>query len=248
MDAGDTPTPPPPGSDPLSGEEVRRATFPQALRGYDREAVHDMLDRVADWMEGKGSAASSAAPGMREELAKVGEKTAGILTAAEEAARNLRDEAAQYAERLRADADDEARKARLNASQKMDEMIADAEAKAQRIIDDAIARRRQLNQAISSLVDRRDEIAADATRLAEELLAAVEGLRAPQAAHEPGEPESDEVLVEEPESDEVAVDEPDSEEAEVDEPDPEATQVHEQPPTLLVDPDAEDETPPGPPR
>ncbi len=136
---------------------------------------------------------------MREELAKVGEKTAGILTAAEEAARNLRDEAAEYAERLRADADDEARKARLNASQKMDEMIADAEAKAQGIIDDAIARRRQLNQAISSLVDRRDEIAADATRLAEELLAAVEGLRTAAAPlTSPAEPESDEVLVEEP--------------------------------------------------
>lgn len=244
MEGADTPTPPPSGRDPLSGEEVRRATFPQALRGYDREAVHDMLDRVADWMEGKGSAVSSAAPGMREELAKVGERTAGILTAAEDAARNLRDEAAQYAERLRADADDEARKARLNASQRMDEMIADAEAKAQGIIDDAIARRRQLNLAISSLVDRRDEIAADATRLAEELLAAVEGLRPPRPAPEPVEPESDEVLVEEPESDEIALGEPESEEAEVDEPDPEATEVHEQPPTLLVDPDAEDETPP----
>ena len=42
----------------------------------------------------------------------------------------------------------------------MDEMIAEAEAKSQRIIDDAVARRRQLNQAISSLLERRDEIAA----------------------------------------------------------------------------------------
>ena len=63
------------------------------LRGYDRDAVHDMLDRVADWMEGKAGAVSSAAPGVREEIAKVGERTAGILTAAEEAAANLRDEA-----------------------------------------------------------------------------------------------------------------------------------------------------------
>jgi len=248
MEGADTPTPPPSGRDHLSGEEVRRATFPQALRGYDREAVHDMLDRVADWMEGKGSSISSAAPGMREELAKVGEKTAGILTAAEEAARNLRDEAAEYAERLRADAEDESRKARLNASQRMDEMIAEAEAKAQGIIDEAIARRRQLNLAIASLVDRRDEIAADATRLAEELLAAVEGLRPPQAAPGPAEPESGEVALEE-ESDEVTLEDPDAEETEDHEPDPDETQVHEQPPTLLVDPDAEDETPPrGTPR
>ena len=211
MEAGETPTPPPTqpaGADPLSGEDVRRATFPQALRGYDRQAVHDMLDRVADWMEGKAGAVSSATPAMRDELAKVGERTAGILTAAEEAARNLREEASEYAERLRADTEDESRKARLNASQKMDEMVGAAEAKSQKIIDDAIARRRQLNIAISSLIDRRDEIAAEATRLAEELLAAVEEIRSPGRDEEVAEPESEEG------------------------------------PTLLVDPDAEDETPP----
>jgi len=237
VEAGQTPTPPPTqpaGGDPLSGEEVRRATFPQALRGYDRQAVHDMLDRVADWMEGKAGAVSSATPAMRDELARVGEKTAGILTAAEEAARNLREEATEYAERLRADADDETRKARLNASQKMDEMVAEAEAKAQKIINDAVARRRQLNVAISSLIDRRDEIAADATRLAEELLGAVEALRGPGHGDEP--------VGEDP-----AADEPESVEEEIVEPEPEKNVVEpesEEAPTLLVDPDAEDETPP----
>ena len=241
---GPTPTPPPrPGGDPLSGEEVRRATFPQALRGYDRQAVHDLLDRVADWMEGGAGAVSNAAPGVRDEIAKVGERTAGILNAAEDAAGKLRDEAVEYAERLRADAEDESRKARLNASQKMDEMIADAETKSQKIIDDAISRRRQLNLAISSLLDRRDEIAADATRLAEELLSAVEDLRSPSRGGEPvdaepsnrhrralqmAEPESAEEEVVEPESAEEEILEPESEEA----------------PVLLVDPDAEDETPP----
>jgi DivIVA domain-containing protein len=248
MEAGDTPTPiPPSGGDPISGEEVRRATFPQALRGYDRQAVHDMLDRVADWMEGKATTVSSATPGMREELAKVGERTAGILTAAEEAAQNLRDEAIEYAERLRADAEDESRKARLNASQKMDEMVAEAETKAQAIIDDAIARRRQLNLAISSLIDRRDEIAADATRLAEELLGAVEELRTPGSSPESEnevepapdpEPESGEEGILEPESGEEEILEPESAEEEVLEPESRET------PTLLVDPDAEDETPP----
>jgi DivIVA domain-containing protein len=261
MEAGntqDTPTPrpaPPRGEDPLSGEEVRRATFPQALRGYDRQAVHDMLDRVADWMEGKAGAVSSAAPGVREEIAKVGEKTASILNAAEDAARNLREEAAEYAARLRADVEDEARKTRLNAGQRTDEMIAEADEKSKRIIDEAIARRRQLNLAISSLIDRRDEIAADATRLAEELLAAVEELRSPAVAGEPAsdggetapeavpdlpapEPESAEEEILEPESAEEDVFEPESEEEEVFEPE------SEEAPTLLVDPDAEDEIPP----
>lgn len=238
MEAGDTPTPPG-GDERLSGEEVRRATFPQALRGYDREAVHDMLERVADWMEGKAQTVSSATPGMREEIAKVGERTAGILTAAEEAARNLRDEAVEYADRLRTDTEDEARKARLNASQRMDELVAEAEAKAQGIIDDAIARRRQLNLAISSLIDRRDEIAADATRLAEELLGAVEDLRSSDRGDEPAdaEPESAEDEIFEPEPSEEEVLEPESGEEEI-------IDHGSEKPTLLVDPDAEDETPP----
>jgi DivIVA domain-containing protein len=238
---GPTPTPPPrPGGDPLSGEEVRRATFPQALRGYDRQAVHDLLERVADWMEGGAGAVSNAAPGVRDEIAKVGERTAGILNAAEDAAGKLRDEAVAYAERLRADAEDESRKARLNASQKMDEMIADAEAKSQKIIDDAVSRRRQLNLAISSLLDRRDEIAEDATRLAEELLSAVEDLRSPSRDDEPvdAEPVDDEQALAEPESAEEEVVEPESAEEEILEPE------SEEAPTLLVDPDAEDETPP----
>ncbi len=243
MEAADTPTPTPPpraGGDPLSGEEVRRATFPQALRGYDRQAVHDMLDRVADWMEGGAGAVSSAAPGVRDEIAKLGERTAGILNAAEDASRKLRDEAVEYAERLRADAEDESRKARLNASQRMDEMIAEAETKSQKIVDDAIARRRQLNLAISSLIVRRDEIAADATRLAEELLSAVEDLRSPSRGGEPDEEEpiDDEPAVAEPESAEEEVVEPESAEEEILEPE------SEEAPVLLVDPDAEDETPP----
>ncbi len=229
----------------------------------------------------------------------MGERTAGILTAAEEAAANLRDEAKHYArEDSRADADDESRKARLNASQRMDEMIADAEAKSQRIIDDAVARRRQLNQAISSLIERRDEIAADATRLAEELMEAVEALRSPGMRDDAGriregcrgtsfrgagvrdrdraraQVEEIEVPEPEPTSDEIAMDEPESEqpdseetalfdvESEADdegtiEEDSEETEIYEPdtsdlpqgPSKLLVDPDAEDETPPhGSPR
>lgn len=237
----------------MSGEDVRGATFPQALRGYDRQAVHDLLDRVADWMEGKAGAVSSSAPAMRDELAKVGEKTAGILTAAEEAARSLRDEAVEYAERLRADAEEEARKSRLNASQKMDEMIAQAEEKAQRIIDDAVAQRRHLNQAISSLIERREEIAADASRLAEELLEAVEDLRKPGSGNggageesagdsdgeegptSSGDEDSGEHRIEEQET--QVHPGPESEETEAYEADGSKSGRR---PTLLVDPDEED--------
>ncbi|HYH60376.1 MAG TPA: DivIVA domain-containing protein, partial [Solirubrobacterales bacterium] len=245
MESSETPKPPA-GDSHLSSGQVRRATFPQVLRGYDRDAVHDLLDRVADWMEGKGDSDAGATPAVRDEIAKVGERTAGILTAAEEAAANLRDEAKHYAVKIRADADEEVRKARLNASQRMDEMVADAEGKAQRIIDDAVARRRQLNQAISSLLERRDEIASEAARLADELMEAVDALRSPDTRDAPVEPEkvtapqssaagsaplpepepdSDEVAVPEPEptSDEIAIVEPESEEQPIEELDPEET-------------------------
>ena len=204
----------------MSGEEVRRATFPQALRGYDRDAVHDMLDRVADWMEGKASAVSGATPGMREELAKVGERTAGILTAAEEAASKLREEASEYADRVRSDAEDESRTARLNASQRMDEMVAEAEAKAKRIIDDAVARRRQLNQAISSLLERRDEIADEAAKLADELIHAVGALRTPDSREASNELESDEIVGSREESSDDLVAEPAPEETKAIDPEP----------------------------
>ena len=161
--------------EPVSSHELRQASFPQALRGYDRESVHAFLERVADWIEGAGA---SAGPANRaqSEFAKVGERTAGILTAAEEAASKLRSEAEAYAERLRASAQEESRKATLTASQRADELIAEAEGKAERIIDEAIARRRGLNQAVSSLLERRDEIAAEAQRLADDLLDAVDFL------------------------------------------------------------------------
>ena len=33
----------------IDAEQLRKATFPQAIRGYDRDAVHELLDRVADF-------------------------------------------------------------------------------------------------------------------------------------------------------------------------------------------------------
>jgi len=211
------PTTPPSGNRPLSARELRRATFPQVLRGYDREAVHALLDRVAEWVEQGAGQAGERAPAMREELAKVGERTAGILTAAEEAAQSMLEEATEYAQRLRAEAEDEARGARLNSGQRMDEMVAAAEAKAERMMEDAIARRRGLNQAISSLIERRDEIANDVVRLGEELLDAVDALR------EADPPEEDDVARED---DGAGEDDDESPEAEL-EPDPEATELEQ---------------------
>ncbi len=174
-------------TDQVSGEEVRGATFPQVLRGYDRGAVHAFLSKIADRVENGANPVARAAPAaIKDELAKVGQRTAGILTAAEDVAANLRDEAKEYGERLRAGAEDEARRALLGASQKADEIVAAAEARGNQIIDEAIARRRDLNDAIADLLDRRDEIANEAMRVADDLAAAVEALRSSNPDNDDG--------------------------------------------------------------
>jgi DivIVA domain-containing protein len=202
--------------DALDGATFREASFPLALRGYDRQAVHAFLDRIADWLDEQGAPAAEAR--LTSEFAKVGERTSGILTAAEEAAAKLRSDAKEYAERLRGEAADEARKVRLNASQKSDELISDAQEKADRIIEDAVARRSTLNRAVASLMERRDEIADEAQRLADELLAAVEAIRSDRPADD---------VVEPPQAEEPEEPTPGEETAQADE---EGTAFYEQAP------------------
>ena len=171
-----------PTAESLNSTTFREASFPIALGGYNRAAVHAFLDRVADWLDQRGSTAAAAPSDLTSEFAKVGERTSGILTAAEEAAAKLRADAKEYVERLRADVEEEARMARLSASQKADEIVADAEAKAERMIEEALARRRRLNQAVSTLAERRDEITGQVAQLADELTAAVESIRSDERA------------------------------------------------------------------
>ena len=163
---------------PPSGERLRRATFPRAFQGYDRDAVHAFLDEVAEWMDRSAVGGVPGTPNVRRELERVGEQTAGILTAAEEAATKLKAEATEYAKSLRQATDEETRRAKVETNRKAEQLIAEAEAKAGRIVDEAVARRRRLNQAITSLLERRDEIAEEAQRLADALLHAVDALRA----------------------------------------------------------------------
>ena len=167
-------------TDVPSGADLRHASFPQAFKGYDREAVHAFLNRIADWIDTGGAGVLPGVPDVKRELERVGERTAGILTAAEEAAAKVRSEAGEYAASMREGAAEETRRAQIEAGRKAEELVAEAESKAERIVDEAIARRRRLNQAITSLLERRDEIAAEVQTLADDLLGAVDQLRAEQ--------------------------------------------------------------------
>ena len=101
-------------------------------------------------------------------------------TAADEYAAKARKEADEYsvrtrkaadtyADQTRSAADADARQARAEADQKSREAIAAGEAKAQRIIDEGVRRRRDVEAVIADLVERRDQVIADATSLANDL-------------------------------------------------------------------------------
>jgi DivIVA domain-containing protein len=89
-------------------DRIRGATFPLARRGYDKREVERFLGKLADWLE-HGGDDESRSELVKRELDRVVQKTGGILTAAEEAAEELRADAARDAEelgsRVRAEAD-----------------------------------------------------------------------------------------------------------------------------------------------
>ncbi len=100
--------------DETSLERIRKASFPQVRRGYDKREVEKFLNRLADWLEtGGGDQARSDT--VRKELEKVGERTGSILAEAEESAQQIRGEAEQEAEGLKTGARAEADQARKDA-------------------------------------------------------------------------------------------------------------------------------------
>ena len=159
--------------------EIRRASFVASRRGFDRDQVHRFLGGVADWLEGLGLGDPDHGE-LRRELAWVGERTSEIIAQAEETARELRekavaeaeqlrDEATEEAERVRSEVDEDARRSRLESSRLAEEMISAAESQAETLFEEAARRRQDLQTLIADLIERRDEILADGSRLAEEL-------------------------------------------------------------------------------
>ena len=159
--------------------EIRKASFENSRKGYDKAQVRHYLEAVADWLEGLGLGDADRGE-MRRELAWVGERTSEILTKAEETASELREQgeseatklradAESASERLRAEADEETRRVRLEAVTEAEQTVADAERRAEAIIEEATRRRQDLQALIGDLLVRRDEIVADGVRLADEL-------------------------------------------------------------------------------
>jgi DivIVA domain-containing protein len=160
------------GVDQTSLDRIRNATFPSSRRGYDKQEVEKFLARLADWLEtGGGDQARSDL--VRRELERVGEKTARILTAAEDAAEKLNADADAEAEEARAAADRYAAERRAEAEQAAKKQRDDARAEAERVVEAANRRKQEIETVISDLEERRDAIVAELERLAGEVSAIV---------------------------------------------------------------------------
>jgi DivIVA domain-containing protein len=125
-------------TDQGSIERIRAATFPLVRKGYDPAQVEAFLTKVADWLETGGSDEARAEV-VKREIERVGERTAGILSSAEDTAQQLRgdaerevaemfDRAEAEAERVRGEADAYAASTRSEADEYVTKLRSDADA------------------------------------------------------------------------------------------------------------------------
>lgn len=160
-------------------EEVRKASFSIARRGYEKEEVDRYLRALADRLEQDGPARSGS-QAVKRELELVSEKTASILAQAEESAERLHTEAVreassvlgaarQEAEATREAADQYAAQVRAEAEGEVHEAAEAAAAEARHAAAESDQQRTELETEVSELVRRRDELLADLDRLAEEI-------------------------------------------------------------------------------
>jgi DivIVA domain-containing protein len=165
--------------DQSSIERIRTVTFSVERRGYSKHEVDQFLSRIADWLEtGGGDQAREEV--IRTELERVGNHTAELLVSAQRGANQIRSEAEDraagtreradaYAKKTREAADRDAASALSEAERQARELVASAEEEARRILEEGHARRRDVEAVISDLTAHRDEVAAKASQLADEL-------------------------------------------------------------------------------
>jgi DivIVA domain-containing protein len=121
-----------------SSDRIREHSFPLAVRGYDRQAVDDFVDQVADLvaeLEGRQTRESV----VQRALDQVGEETAGILQRAHQAADELAARSRAQAEGRLQRADREAELLRRQADEYAEKVIVDTQLlwdERQRLLDD----------------------------------------------------------------------------------------------------------------
>ena len=141
------------------------------------DVVRRELERVGQRTAGILATAEDSAEGIRADAEEEAAETTDRARSAAAATRRQADEyseetraaADSYAVQVRGDAERYGAETREAAERDARNMVAAAEAKSARIVEDGAARRRDIELVIADLVGRRDEVIADANRLAAEL-------------------------------------------------------------------------------
>ena len=117
--------------------ELKSVQFPTERRGgYDRRAVDAYLAELADWLE-SGGADEARRSVIQSEMERVGDRTGGVLAAAQEAADQLTSDADRVAKALRSDAEKEAGQTRSAADEYATRTRADADEYGTRVRSEA---------------------------------------------------------------------------------------------------------------
>lgn len=147
------------------------------------DLVKRELERVGEKTAGILASAEDSAEQLRtdaeqeatEILDRAREQAAGTRQEADAYSSQTRSEADTYADKTRRDADRQAHQMRAGAEADARDALAKAQAKAQRIVDDGVSRRGDLESVISDLVRRRDAVLADVDQLSGQLNSAIAG-------------------------------------------------------------------------
>ena len=121
-----------------AADRIREHTFPLAVRGYDRQAVDDFVDQVADLvneLEGRQTRETV----VQRALNEVGEETAGILQRAHETADEITSRSRAQAEGRLQRAEREAEILRRQADEYSEQVVVDTRLlwdERQRLLDD----------------------------------------------------------------------------------------------------------------
>lgn len=153
--------------DRRSIDRIRNAEFAGAVRGYDRGEVDAFLAELAEWLA-TGGADGAGAETVREELERVGERTAGILTEAHEAAEQIKGDASRETRQQLVDANVTAEGLRGSAEEYSEKTREEADAYAGRTRRDADA---VVDRAKAALQAEAAETRAGAEREAEQIVA-----------------------------------------------------------------------------
>jgi DivIVA domain-containing protein len=146
-----------------AADRIREHSFPLAVRGYERQAVDDFVEQVADLvaeLEGRQTRETV----VQRALDQVGEETAGILQRAHQAADELAARSRSQAEGRLQRADREAELLRRQADEYAEKVIVDTQLlwdERQRLLDDL----RQLADEVLATADE----AAERVTLPEQL-------------------------------------------------------------------------------